>query len=60
MLADNVQAFNKEYAKEDLKEVSKYKIDQMRYNPTVESFTDILTKFRKTAKQASYGKKLAI
>ena len=28
----------------------------MRYDPTVESFTDSLTKFKKTAKQA-YGEK---
>ena len=56
-LADILQALNKEYAKEDLKEVSKYKFDQMRYyNPTVESFSVFLTKFKKTAKQA-YGEK---
>ena len=41
-----LQAFNKKYAKEDLKEVSEYKFDQMRYDPTVESFADFLTKFK--------------
>ena len=51
-----LQAFNKEYAKEDLREVSKYKFDQMRYDPTKESFADFLTKYKKLAKQA-YGDK---
>ena len=55
-LTDILQAFSKEYAKEDLKEVSKYKFDQMRYDPTTESFADFLTKFKKLAKQA-YGEK---
>ena len=39
-LHDVLQAFNKEYAKEDLREVSKYKFDQMRYDPTKESFAN--------------------
>ena len=51
-LTEILQAFSKEYAKEDLKEVSKYKFDQMRYDPTTESFADFLTKFKKLAKQA--------
>ena len=34
--------------------MSKYEFDQLRYDPTTESFTDFLTKFNKTAKQA-YG-----
>ena len=55
-LQDVLQAFTKEYAKEDLKEVSKYKIDQMRYDPTKESFADFLTRYKKLAKQA-YGDK---
>ena len=55
-LHDLLQAFNKEYAKEDLREVSKYKFDQMRYDPTKESFADFLTKYKKLAKQA-YGDK---
>ena len=52
--ADILQAFNEEYANEDLKEVSKYKFVQMRYDPTVESITDFLTKFMMTAQRA-YG-----
>ena len=44
-LTDILFAFDKEYAKEDLKEVSKYKFNKMRYDPTTESFTDFLTKF---------------
>ena len=55
-LTEILQEFSKEYAKEDLKEVSKYKFDQMRYDPTTESFADFLTKFKKLAKQA-YGDK---
>ena len=55
-LHDVLQAFNKEYAKEDLREVSEYKIDQMRYDPTKESFADFLTKYKKLAEQA-YGDK---
>ena len=55
-LTDVLTAFDKEYAKKDLKEVSKYQLDQMRYEPTSESFTDFLTIFKKTAKQA-YGER---
>ena len=55
-LHDGLQAFNKEYAKEDLREVSKNKFDQMRYDPTKESFADFLIKYKKLAKQA-YGDK---
>ena len=39
-LTDCLTAFNQEYAKEDLNEVSKYKFVQMRYGPTTESFTN--------------------
>ena len=53
-LQDVLQAFNKEYAKEDLEEVSKYKLDQMRYDPTKESFADFLSRYKKLAIQA-YG-----
>ena len=49
---ENLQAFSKESAKEYLKDVSKYKFDQMRYDPTTESFADFLTEFKKLAKQA--------
>ena len=44
--------FKKEYAKEDLKEVAKYKFDQMRYDPSAETFNDFLNKFKKVAKPA--------
>ena len=33
-LAQVLRYFKKEYAKEDLKEVAKYKFDQMRYDPS--------------------------
>ena len=51
-LAQVLRYFKKEYAKEDLKEVAKYKFDQMRYDPTAETFNNFLNKFRKVAKQA--------
>ena len=51
-LAQVLRYFKKEYAKEDLKEVAKYKFDQMRYDPTAETFNDFLNKFKKVAKQA--------
>ena len=53
-LTDILQAFNKKYAKEDIWDMSRYKFDQLRYDPSTESFTDLLTKFTNTAKQA-YG-----
>ena len=55
-LAQVLRYFKKEYAKEDLKEVAKYKFDQMRYDPTAETFNDFLNKFKKVAKQA-FGEK---
>ena len=51
-LAQVLRYFKKEYAKEDFKEVAKYKFDQMRYNPSAETFNDFLNKFKKVAKQA--------
>ena len=51
-LAQVLRYFKKEYAKEDLKEVAKYKLDQMRYDPTTETFNDFLNEFKKVAKQA--------
>ena len=51
-LAQVLRYFKKEYAKEDLKEVAKYKFDQMRYDPTAEIFNEFLNKFKKVAKQA--------
>ena len=54
--AQVLRYFKKEYAKEDLKEVAKYKFDQMRYNPSAETFRGFLNKFKKVAKQASGDK----
>ena len=51
-LAQVRRYFKKEYAKEDIKEVAKYKFDQMYYAPTAETFNDFLNKFKKVAKQA--------
>ena len=51
-LAQVLRYFKKEYAKEDLKEVAKYKFDQMRYDPTAETFNEFLNKLKKVAKQA--------
>ena len=51
-LAQVLRYFKKEYAKEDRKEVAKYKFDQMRYDPTAETFNDFLNKYKKVAKQA--------
>ena len=51
-LAQVLRYFKKEYAKEDLKEVVKYKFDQMRYDPSTETFNDFLNNFKKVAKQA--------
>ena len=44
--------FRKEFAKEDLKEVARYKWDQARYDPTTETFSNFLKNLKKTAKQA--------
>ena len=44
--------FKKEYAKEDLKKVAKYKFDQMRYDPATETFNGFLNNFNEVAKQA--------
>ena len=51
-LAQVLRYFKNKYAKEDLKEVAKYKLDQMRYDPTAETFNDFLNKYKKVAKQA--------
>ena len=55
-LAQVLRYFKEEYAKEDLKEVAKYKFDQMRYDPSAENFNDFLNKLKKVAKQA-FGEK---
>ena len=44
--------FRKEFAGEDLEEVSRYNWDQARYDPTSETFSDFLNNLNKTAKQA--------
>ena len=51
-LKDVLDLFRKEFAKEDLKEVARYKWDQARYDPTTETFGDFLKNLKKTAKQA--------
>ena len=50
-LKDVLDLFRKELAKEDLKEVARYKWDQARYDPTTETFSDFKS-LKKTAKQA--------
>ena len=55
-LAQVLRYFKKEYAKEDLKEVAKYKFDQMRYDPSAETFNDFLNTFKKVVKQAFVDK----
>ena len=51
-LKDVLDLFRKEFAKEYLKEVARYKWDQARYDPTTETFGDFLKSLKKTAKQA--------
>ena len=51
-LKDVLDLFRKEFAKEDLKEVSRYKGDQTRYDPTTETISNFLKNLKKTAKQA--------
>ena len=51
-LKDVLDLFRKEFAKEDLKEMARYKWDQARYGPTTETFSDFLKNLKKTAKQA--------
>ena len=51
-LKDVLDLFRKEFAKEDLKEVARYKWDQARYDPTTETFSHFLKNLKKNAKQA--------
>ena len=51
-LIDVLQSFSKEQAKEDFKDVAKYKFDQMRYDTTTELFAAFLTKYKE-----AYGDK---
>ena len=56
LLQTNVSNFrgqkDKQFAKEDLKEVARYKRDQARYDSTTETFGDFNNSLKKTAKQA--------
>ena len=51
-LKDVLDMFRKEFAKEDLKEVARYKWDQARYDLTTETFGNFLKSLKKTAQQA--------
>ena len=51
-LKDVLQLFNKEFTKDDFREVSKYKWNQITYDPTKENFGDFLKNLKKVAKQA--------
>ena len=51
-LKDVLDMFQKEFAKEDLKEKARYNWGQARYDPTTETFGDFLKSLKKTAKQA--------
>ena len=46
-LKDVLDLFRKEFAKEDLKEVARYKWDQARYDPTTETFSDFLKNLKR-------------
>ena len=50
-LKDVLDLFRKEFAKEGLNEVARYKWDQARYDPTTETFSYCLKSLKKTAKQ---------
>ena len=41
LLAQVSRYLKEEYAKEDLKNLAKYNFDQMRYNPSTETFNDL-------------------
>ena len=53
-LQDVLQLFRKEFAKEDMREVARYKWNEAKYDPTTQSFGDFLKDLKKIAKQA-YG-----
>ena len=53
-LQDVLQLFRKEFAKEDMREVARYKWNEAKYDPTTQSFEDFLKDLKKIAKQA-YG-----
>ena len=53
-LHDVLQLFRKEFAKEDMREVARYKWNEAKYDPTTQTFGDFLKDLKKIAKQA-YG-----
>ena len=53
-LQDVLQLFRKEFAKEDMREVARYKWNEAKYDPTTQTFGDFLKDLEKIAKQA-YG-----
>ena len=57
-LAQVLRDFKQEYAKEDLQDVAKYKFEKMHYNPSADTFNDLLNKFKKVAIQAFADKSL--
>ena len=50
--SDVVTNFCKDFTKENLKEVARYKWDPAKYNPTAETFSDLLKRLKVIAKQA--------
>ena len=53
-LQEVLQLFRKEFAKEDMREVARYKWNEAKYDPTTQTFGDFLKNLKKIAKQA-YG-----
>ena len=53
-LQDVLQLFRKEFAKEDMREVARYKWNEAKYDPTTQTFGDFLKNLKKIANQA-YG-----
>ena len=53
-LQDVLQLFRKEFAKQDSREVARYKWNEAKYDPTTQTFGDFLKDLKKIAKQA-YG-----
>ena len=54
-LNDVPTKFRKEITKDDLKEVARCKWDQSKYNPTAETFSDLLKHLKVIAKQAFHN-----
>ena len=53
-LQEVLQLFGNEFAKEDMREVARYKWNEAKYDPTTQTFGDFLKDLKKIAKQA-YG-----